>query len=293
MRGRGCKIRVNHRGPHVSAGQLSSNLGHNVRNARIDAYEDTPRNVVATGNEYPPHRVLPAHSHRRGQLLYAATGVLTVITDAGSWVVPPQRALWIPAGVMHEIQMGGPVSTRSAYISRDAYAAASLPAHCEVIAVSPLLHALLLEAVDLPALYALDSRDGRVMALLLDEISRMPTLALNTPLPHEPRLARLCRALLDAPSLEIDINAMAARAGMSRRNFTRLFREQTGMSFSAWRQQACLLAALTRLSNGASITEVAIDLGYRSSSAFTAVFRRVLGAPPSRYLALPASIVEV
>jgi AraC-like DNA-binding protein len=67
------------------------------------------------------------------------------------------------------------------------------------------------------------------------------------------------------------------------------------MSFNAWRQQACLLAALTRLSNGASITEVALDLGYRSSSAFTAVFRRILGAPPSRYLALPtlpASIVE-
>lgn len=286
---------MNRSGPHVSSGQFSSNLGQNVRNAHVDDYEDIPRDVVATGNEYPPHRVLPPHSHRRGQLLYAATGVITVITTAGSWVVPPQRALWIPAGVVHEVQMGGPVSTRSAYVSHDAAETAGLPAHCQVIGVSPLLHALLLEAVDLPAYYALDGRDGRVMALLLDEISRMPTLALNTPLPHEPRLARLCRTLLTAPSLEIDIDTMATRAGMSRRSFTRLFREQTGMSFNAWRQQACLLAALTRLGNGASITEVALDLGYRSSSAFTAVFRRILGAPPSRYLALPtlpASIVE-
>ena len=160
-----------------------------------------------------------------------------------------------------------------------------LPAHCRVIGVSLLLHALLLEAVDLPAEYALDGRDGRVMALLLDEIAAMPALALNTPLPRDPRLARLCRALIAAPALEIDIDAMAHKAGMSRRSFTRLFRQQTGMSFSAWRQQACLLAALTRLGGGESITQVALDLGYSSPSAFTAAFRRVLGAAPSRYLA--------
>jgi AraC-like DNA-binding protein len=153
-----------------------------------------------------------------------------------------------------------------------------------VIGVSPLLHALLLEAVDLPPHYALDSRDGRVMALLVDEIRRMPALALNTPLPRERRLAALCRALLDAPTLDADIDVMAARAGMSRRHFTRLFREQTGMSFGAWRQQACLLAALTRLGRGEPVTQVALDLGYASPSAFTAAFRRVLGMPPSRYL---------
>jgi AraC-like DNA-binding protein/mannose-6-phosphate isomerase-like protein (cupin superfamily) len=254
-----------------------------MRNTRVTHYEDTPRDVVITGNDYPPHYVLPRHAHKRGQLLYAVTGVVTVATDEGSWVVPPRRALWIPAGVAHEVRMSGAVSTRSAYV-RD-QAAALLPAHCRVIGVSLLLHALLLEAVDLPAEYALDGRDGRVMALLLDEIAAMPALALNTPLPRDPRLARLCRALIAAPALEIDIDAMAHKAGMSRRSFTRLFRQQTGMSFSAWRQQACLLAALTRLGGGDSITQVAVDLGYSSASAFTAAFRRVLGAAPSRYLA--------
>jgi len=254
-----------------------------MRNTRVTHYEDTPRDVVITGNDYPPHYVLPRHVHKRGQLLYAVTGVVTVATDEGSWVVPPRRALWIPAGVAHEVRMSGAVSTRSAYV-RD-QAAALLPAHCRVIGVSLLLHALLLEAVDLPAEYALDGRDGRVMALLLDEIAAMPALALNTPLPRDPRLARLCRALIAAPALEIDIDAMAHKAGMSRRSFTRLFRQQTGMSFSAWRQQACLLAALTRLGGGDSITQVAVDLGYSSASAFTAAFRRVLGAAPSRYLA--------
>ncbi|WP_242107950.1 AraC family transcriptional regulator [Luteimonas aquatica] len=255
-----------------------------MRQTRIDSYEDIPRDVLATGNEYPPHFVLPAHSHKRGQLLYASAGVVTAITDEGSWVVPPRRALWIPPGIAHEVRMSGKVSTRSAYVRADAARAAGLPARCRVIAVSALLHALLLEAVDLPTEYALDGRDGRVMALLLDEIAAMPALALNTPLPRDPRLARLCRALMEAPALEIDIDMMAHKAGMSRRSFTRLFRQQTGMSFALWRQQACLLAALTRLGLGDSITQVAADLGYSGASAFTAAFRRALGASPSRYL---------
>lgn len=257
-----------------------------MRYIRVDRYEDIARDVIATGNSYPDHFVLPAHLHKRGQLLYASTGVVTVITRVGSWVVPPRRALWIPAGVAHEVHMNGIVSTHSAYVRADAAAAANLPAQCRVISVSPLLHALLLEAADLPADYIVDGRDGRVMALLLDEIAAMPTLGLNTPLPRHPRLARLCRALIQNPSLETDIDAMAHDAGMSRRSFTRLFRQQTGMSFGAWRQQACLLGALTRLDRGEPVTQVALDLGYSSSSAFTAAFRRALGAAPTRYLSL-------
>lgn len=254
-----------------------------MRQTRVTRYEDVPRAIVATGNDYPARFVLPAHAHKRHQLLYAATGVVKTITPEGSWIVPPRRALWIPAGVMHEVHMDGNVSTRSAYVQREA--AQGLWEHCQVIAVSPLLHELLEVAVDLPTEYALDSRDGRLMALLLDEIRAMPTLALNTPLPAEPRLYKLCRAMLDAPALDIDIDAMAAKAGMSRRHFTRTFRQQTGMSYAAWRQQACLLAALTRLGRGQSITDVAVELGYGSASAFTSAFRRVLGEPPSRYMA--------
>lgn len=261
-----------------------------MRNTRVIHYEDTPRDVVITGNDYAPHYALPRHAHKRGQLLYAVAGAVTVITDEGGWVVPPRRALWIPAGIAHAVHMSGVVSTRSAYVRKEA--TGSLPTQCRVIDVSLLLHALLQEAVDLPAEYRLDGRDGRVMALLLDEIAAMPVLPLNTPLPRDPRLARLCRALITAPALDIDIDAMALKADMSRRSFTRIFRQQTGMSFSAWRQQACLLTALTRLGSGQSITQVAIDLGYSSASAFTSAFRRVLGAAPSRYLAADRATIR-
>lgn len=269
----------------VASCRIRAKTESTVRNARIVQFEDIPRDVVATGNDYLPHFVVPSHAHRRGQLLYAATGVFTAITGAGSWVVPPRRALWIPPGVAHEVHMSGAVSTRSAYVQPAAAAAAGLHAQCRVIAVSALLHALLMEAVDLPAEYAVDGRDGRVMALLLDEIAAAPALPLSTPLPRDPRLARLCRRLIEAPALDVDVDTMAHKAGMSRRSFTRLFRQQTGMSFALWRQQACLLAALTRLGRGEPVTRVAADLGYASGSAFTASFRRVLGSAPSRYLA--------
>ncbi|MBE1162481.1 AraC family transcriptional regulator [Dyella acidiphila] len=255
-----------------------------MRNTRVANYEDTPRDVIATGNEYVSGTLLPSHTHKRGQCLYAVAGVLTVITSEGSWVVPPRRALWIPPGMPHTVQMGGLTALRSAYLLPEVAARAGLSAHCTVLSVSPLLDALLAEAVDLPAEYPLGGRDERVMRLLVDEIAHMPSLPLSTPLPQDPRLARLCRALIHAPSLEIDIDTMAHQAGMSRRNFTRLFREQTGMSFSSWRQQACLLSALSRLARGQSVTQVAIELGYSSSSAFTAAFRRTLGAAPSHYL---------
>jgi AraC-like DNA-binding protein/quercetin dioxygenase-like cupin family protein len=255
-----------------------------MRNTRIFAYEDTPRDVIVSGNDYPSGTLLPRHTHKRGQCLYAITGVLTVTSTEGTWTVPTRRALWIPPGMDHTVHMGGPTTTRSAYLLPEAAAKAGLPEHCTVISVSSLLHALLSEAVDLPVEYEPDSRDERLMRLLVDEIARMPTLPLNTPLPQDPRLARLCQSLIQSPSLEMNIDTMAHKADMSRRSFTRLFREQTGMSFSNWRQQACLLAALARLGRGQSVTQVAIELGYSSTSAFTAAFRRTLGAAPSHYL---------
>jgi AraC-like DNA-binding protein len=112
----------------------------------------------------------------------------------------------------------------------------------------------------------------------------MAPLPLSAPLPQDVRLAKLCTQLLQQPSLDISLDAMAAQAGMSRRTFTRQFRAQTGLGYAQWRQQACLLAAITRLAEGQAVTRIALDLGYASPSAFTAAFRRVLGQTPGAYL---------
>lgn len=256
-----------------------------MRNTLIDPYEHLPRGVVVTANDYPAGLTFPEHAHARGQFAFASRGMITVSTPDGRWFVPPQRACWIPAGVAHAMTMGGPVTMLNTFVTPDASAAAGLPDRCCVYGVSPLLRQLLDGAVDLPPMYDESARDGKLMALLVAEMAAMPHLSLHAPLPDDAQLARVCRAVFAAPSMATGLDDAAAMASMSRRTFTRRFREETGVSFAEWRQQVCLLAAIERLNEGQSVTRIAFDLGYGSPSAFAAAFRQVLGAAPSRYLA--------
>ncbi|ALV59473.1 MULTISPECIES: AraC family transcriptional regulator [Burkholderia] len=255
-----------------------------MRNTLLDPYEHIPRSVVVLANDFAAGTTFPDHAHVRGQFAFASRGTISVSTPHGRWLVPPQRACWVPAGVRHEMTMAGPVTMLNAFVSIDAAQAAGLPAQCGVYGVSPLLRQLLDDAVDLPAMYDVDGRAGKLMDLLVAEIATMPRLSLHAPLPADARLAKVCRHLFAAPSIDADLDRVAADAGVSRRTFTRQFRAQTGVSFAAWRQQVCMLAAIARLTDGQPVTRVALDLGYASASAFTSAFRRILGDTPSRYL---------
>ncbi|ESQ85193.1 hypothetical protein AEAC466_05645 [Asticcacaulis sp. AC466] len=252
-----------------------------MRNVNPDDVEATPRPAVAIGNDYPPQFELARHSHRRAQLLYAAEGVITVDTEHGAWVVPPERAVWIPAEVSHSVRMVGAVKTRSVLIE-PAYCLARA-AQCEVIVVSALLRSLLVEAAESPPEYDIDGRDGLVMALLMAEVNLAPTILLAVPFPKSPGLAAKCHAFLARPDARVTIEDWCRDLNLERRTFTRLFRRQTGMSFVAWRQQACVLTALPRLAGGETVTGVALDLGYDSPAAFATMFKRWLGVPPSHY----------
>ncbi|MCA8240334.1 AraC family transcriptional regulator [Burkholderia sp. AU32262] len=250
----------------------------------LDPYEHIPRSVVVTANDFAAGMTFPEHAHVRGQFAFASRGTISVSTPHGRWLVPPQRACWVPAGVRHEMTMTGPVTMLNAFVTVDAAQAAGLPTQCGVYGVSPLLRQLIDDAIDLPAMYDVDGRAGKLMDLLVAEIATMPRLSLHAPLPADARLAKVCRHLFAAPSIAADLDRVAADAGVSRRTFTRQFRAQTGVSFAAWRQQVCMLAAISRLTDGQPVTRVALDLGYASASAFTSAFRRILGDTPSRYL---------
>lgn len=252
-----------------------------MRNISIDQLDQTPRAVLAIGTDYADGQRLPRHRHRRAQLLYGATGVMQVGTDQGNWVVPPQHAVWIPPGVEHEVLMLG-VSTRSLYIEP---AAAPLDnSGCRVVSVSPLLRQLLLEAVEIPLEYDQGGRDGLLVDLLLHELRRSTALPLHIPLPADGPLLELCRAFLGQPDVHQSPGHWADRLHVSLRTFNRVFRQQTGMSFIQWRQRACVILALARLAAAEPVTRIALDFGYDSPGAFSTMFRRVLGQPPSTYL---------
>ena len=152
-----------------------------MRKIDPDTCENIPRDAVVTAIDYADGQHFALHRHNRGQFAYAACGVITVYTDQGNWVVPPQRAIWVPAGVPHKMSMNGPVTLLNTYIREPASARLGLPAQCQVFGISPLLHQLLIQATDIPPLYDETRREGLLMNLLLHEIAAMPALSLNAP----------------------------------------------------------------------------------------------------------------
>jgi AraC-like DNA-binding protein len=252
-----------------------------ARHIRAQEIEAVPRPITAVGNDYPAGHVHPAHRHRRSQLLFAEWGTMLVQTADGAWMVPTQQGIWIPAGVTHSITMLSQVATRSVYLENDA--AAGIAKRCKVVGVSPLLRQLLIEAVDLPTEYDPLGRAGKIMSLLIDEIHAAPVLPLSLPLPVHARLAQRCQQFLKHPTAQDTLELWSRELGLSRRTFTRLFRQQTGLTFSAWQRRACLLSALPRLLGGERVTTIAYDLGYSSPAAFTVMFRQLVGVAPNAY----------
>jgi AraC-like DNA-binding protein len=214
-----------------------------------------------------------SHSHPRGQLLHAVKGVMVAKTSEGAWIVPPRFALWIPPHVVHSVEMRDTVALRTVYI-REAEARSISP-HCKVLAVSPLLREAILALLDEPILYDEGGRGGALALLVVDELTRGASASCELPLPADRRLASLCAALIDDPSLALDIDGWAERAGFSRRTFTRRFRQETGLSFAAWRRRLRGLQAAALLGEGLSAGAAAHKVGYRSPSALTSMMRRV------------------
>ena len=221
------------------------------------------------------------HMHSTGQLLYATEGVMLVHTDAGSWVVTPNRALWMLPGLRHNVTMSGDVLIRTAYI--DIAQIPTLPSESCVLNVSPLLRELLVEAVRISPSATPQGRDARLLDLLLDEIRISPVLPLHLPLPDDPRLRKLCRELGEQPAVADSAAQWAASIGVGERTLHRMFVKETGMTFATWREQARLLHALQRIANGDKLIDVALDCGYASPSAFAAMFKRHFGVTPTRF----------
>ncbi len=239
------------------------------------------RPVVVYAEDYPAAWQTEIHWHVRSQMAYASAGIMAVETGQGMWVVPPQRAVWIPAGVRHHVRSAGPLAMRSVYIERDVVP--WLPISCCVVNVTPLLRELIARASELPHWYALGGQDERIMRLIPDEIGALPVAPLHLPEPYDRRLRRITTALKRNPADRRTLDAWGHTVAASSRTLARLFRTQTGMSFQEWQRQARLLAGLIRLAEYEPVTIVAMEVGYESPSRFIAMFKRALGATPSQY----------
>lgn len=223
------------------------------------------------------------HAHPFGQLVHAAEGVMRVRTQRGAWIVPPGRAVWIPEALEHEVQMVTSVAMRTVYVTHEALPEA--PRESCVVNVTPLLCELILEALRRPRPYALGGADERLFRVLLDCVSFRDVVPLHLPSPKSVHLVALAARLQRDPADTRTLAAWAKATGTSARTLARSFRRETGLSFGAWRAQMRLMRALELLALHRSVTEVALALGYESTSAFIHAFRRHLGTTPARYFA--------
>lgn len=250
--------------------------------ARFVTSDDGPFVVAAVLSQRDP-RVTPPHSHARGQLVGALSGLLTIGLDDQDWVVPAIHAIWIPPHCRHSLHSFGPISGWSAFIAEARCAA--LPDTPRAIRTTPLLR----EAVQRAASWEgseLDAARTRIAEVILDEIASSEVEALGLARPQDPRLTRITDALAADLADNRRLEEWAKWAGISARTMSRRFVAETGLTFAQWRQQARLLRALEKIADGVPVTTIALDLGYDNVSAFIDMFRRALGTTPGKYMEL-------
>lgn len=219
------------------------------------------------------------HRHAWHQLTFAVRGHLEVITDDARRIVPADRAVWVPAGTDHAEVMRAPVSMRSIYIAAGATRAA--PARCRTLAVTPLLRELLLHISRIGALDRRNAEQARLVGVLFDQLAAAAEVPLELRSPRDPRARRFAELVSDAPGAALSIAKLARKAGASLRTLERCFLAETGASVGHWRRRVRLFHALRLLEAGAPVTDVALEVGYASPSAFAAAFARQFGRSPS------------
>ncbi len=223
------------------------------------------------------------HRHRKAQCVMTVSGVLTCEAEGGIWIVPPQAAIWIPPGVEHCITLAGSVEGYNTFV--EPVVARGLPSECCTISVTPLLRELLIRTAQYPIKVAEGGMESRVASLLLEEIAIAEMGQLHLPMPKDRRLRAIFQNIMDRPDDRKTLGSWAKRHAMSERTFARLIVAETGMSFGRWRTQLSIILAIQWMAEGASVQQVASDLGYESVGSFVTMFRKALGTSPGRYMA--------
>jgi AraC-like DNA-binding protein len=248
---------------------------------QVPGLPQLPRPVYGRVESLPNRTLTYRHSHPWVQLSYAIQGVLEVRTDAGRFVAPPQRAIWVPSGLAHQVFSSPRTEMRSLYIADGACPWGA--SECRVLEVTPLLRELIRQFSGFAAEYDPHGAEGRLVQVLLDQLAQAPQVSLSLPWPQDPALVALCQQLQDEPGEPCSLAGWSRQLGVSERTLSRRFVQQTGLGFRTWRQRLRLFSALPRLEGGERVTDVALGCGYDSLSAFIAAFREHFGQTPGEF----------
>lgn len=241
-----------------------------------------PRPLTIRAQSIPARHHFPEHAHDWHQLVYAIDGALTISTAGRTFITSPEQAAWLPTGVAHRVGSLLGAEFRSLWIADDL--GRELALGPSVLAVTPLLKALIVEAAAIGGQEDGDGYGDRVVALILDQLRRAPKLPAALPWPRSAPLAKLCEGLFRDPADERGADDWARELGMSVRTLTRRFEAEVGAPLRSWKRRLRAFRAIELLSSGMSVTGVAMELGYGSPSAFIFAFRQELGKSPHAFV---------
>ena len=254
----------------------------NLAGSREGEICDAKRYILSnSANVGQPH-VIQAHSHVRSQLLFPTNGNIKVTVNGKCWCLSTRNAIWIQSGALHEIYAEGAIEYRSVYI--DPEIAQSIPLSSGSVEIKPLVKELINESASFDNTYPLNSPESRLNDVLFDQLKRMQKDTCSVLMPTNLKLSRLCKHVLNDPTDIVSLAEWGKKCGASERNMARLFKKQTGVSYTQWCHRVRISHAIERLKAGDSITTVSFNLGYSSCSAFAAMFKRIYGLPPSVYM---------
>jgi AraC-like DNA-binding protein len=263
--------------PTIGVWDIMSRQG--FQELSLPQFSSLPRQVYMRVELRPEKSFVGAHRHPWAQFMYCSQGVMSVTTENGSYVMTPAMALWIPPEVEHSVEMVQPIHQESLYL--DGALGVRLAGNGRVVSMTPLVSALMRQAATFPREYDEQGEQGRLIAVLLDQLASLSDLDVQLPYPQDGRLQKICRYLIDDPACNIGLDQWAQRVGASTRTLTRLFEREAGMGFRAWRQRLRLQRAMMLLGGELSVAQVSRMVGYTSVSAFIVAFKQYYSFAPS------------
>lgn len=256
----------------------------------LDLHHAHTADLPATGvvEHYPAGHIVPRHSHPRGHLIYASTGVLLVQASTGQWLVPPTTGVWLQPSIQHQLTAMTAVTAHGIFVAE--HLAPDLPPMDCVVHVSPLMRELITALVSVPAQPPFQPRDALLGQLLVEELKTVAQLPFHLPWPDDKLISTVCDYLVQEPGRAATAEDVAQRYAITSKTLHRRFLKSTGMNFGQWRQKMRLMKSIEKLLLGLPITHVALESGYESHSAYSVAFKKAFGCPPSEFIAVAYEI---
>lgn len=224
---------------------------------------------------------IPAHCHRKGQLILALKGAITCEVEHARWMVPPHHAMWLPGLVPHSNRATPGAQLYFLFIEPWSVV---MPQHCCTLKTSSLVRELIVALASRSPAQRRQPATQRLVQVLFDELPEQPQMQLQLPVSSHPKIYQMVESMEADPAGRQTLTQWAQTFAMSERNLARLVVKETGLSFRRWRHQMQLILALRLLIGGQSVQQIAHTLGYDSTTAFITMFKKGLGQTPGRYL---------